>query len=73
MHEREEREEKQRLLEGLARVLADLPGDPPADMIMYRCETHGLIPPEDVTWFPDLQPHCPFCNALLKRVSSGEG
>ena len=72
MSKREEREQEERLPADLERVLADLPGDPGAVPVMYRCKTHGLIPPEDVTWFPDMKPHCPYCNDPLEHVSGGE-
>ena len=68
MSKQEKREQKKRLPRDLERVLADLPGDPDAAPIMYRCREHGEIPPEEVNWFPDLQPKCPHCGKPLEKV-----
>ena len=57
----------------LERMLADLPGEPDAEPLLYRCAEHGDIPPEEVNWYPDLQPRCPHCGKPLQRVHSGEG
>ena len=72
MEEGNGRRKPEETAEDVERILADLPGDPDAMPVMYRCTTHGLIPPEDVNWFPDMKPHCPYCDALLHEASGGE-
>jgi len=53
-------------------MLADLPGDADAELLMYRCPEHGDIPPEDVNWHPDLTAKCPRCGKPLQKVHGGE-
>ncbi len=72
MEERNGRRRDEEAAEELERMLTDLPGDPDAALLMYRCLEHGNIPPEDVNWHPDLKAKCPYCGKPLQEIHGGE-
>jgi len=73
MAEREDgRQTEEQVRRSTERLLAELPGDPDATPVRYRCEEHGDIAPEDVNWFPDLTAKCPHCGKPLREASSGK-
>ncbi|MDQ7030282.1 MAG: CHAT domain-containing protein [Ardenticatenia bacterium] len=70
--ERNGRRQEEEAARELEPTLADLPGDPDAAPVLYRCAEHGDIPPEDVNWYPDLKAKCPHCGQPLDEADGGE-